>query len=125
MIKHKKDPQLSFESKFSIGVENQCWLWNAAKTPKGYGVFWDTVKLWLAHRYAYTIYKGIIPEKLHVCHSCDNPSCVNPDHLWLGTNLQNRLDSKNKNRVPKSKDHWNYASGVYTKKLLHMPYGKV
>ena len=125
MGRHKKDPQLNFESKFSVGFDNQCWEWLAAKTPKGYGIFWDGIKLNIAHRYAYKQYKGEIPNGIHVCHSCDNPSCVNPEHLWLGTNLQNRIDSKNKNRIPKGNQHWNYNSGVYTKQLLEQHDDKV
>jgi hypothetical protein len=106
-----------------IEKTDTCWLWTGAQIPKGYGMFWYGGKLGYAHRYSYLVYKGIIPKELHVCHTCDNPSCVNPEHLWLGTNLDNRLDSKTKGRIKKGPAHWNFASGVFTKESLDKPDG--
>jgi hypothetical protein len=66
--------------------------------PKGYGQFWDGRKKVLAHRWAYAFYIGEFQSDLFVCHKCDNPSCVNPEHLFLGTNLDNVRDMMNKGR---------------------------
>ncbi len=78
---------------------DSCWIWKAHKLKKGYGHFHFIDKDVLAHRFSYELHKGKIPEGLFVCHSCDSPSCVNPDHLWLGTNKENRDDAECKGRA--------------------------
>ena len=76
-----------------------CWLWTAGKIKNGYGHFGLLHKNLKAHRVAYVIARGQIPnEKPLICHSCDNPSCVNPDHLFPGTYLDNNLDCRTKGR---------------------------
>lgn len=92
-------------SKILIKENIDCWLWIGAKYRKGYGHFrrflnnkWSMEK---AHRYSYEIHNNVSREsmkKLLVCHTCDNPSCVNPNHLFLGTTLDNNTDKLNKNR---------------------------
>ncbi|MEQ8504611.1 MAG: HNH endonuclease signature motif containing protein [Rhodospirillales bacterium] len=64
----------------------------------GYGVFWDGKRLVRAHRYAYETKVGPIPDGLDLCHSCDNPTCVNPGHLWPGTATENIQDMVRKGR---------------------------
>lgn len=84
-----------FEMKFVKGSEAECWSWLAAKTPKGYGklmVDTETKVFEVAHRFSYKQYVGEIPEGFVVRHKCDNPSCVNPYHLELGTDKDNVHD---------------------------------
>lgn len=86
-----------FEKKFI--KTNSCWIWNGTITKKGYGQFWyKEIGTILAHRVSYRIYKNKIPDGLNVLHKCDNPPCVNPDHLFLGTQKDNMIDMTQKGR---------------------------
>lgn len=78
-----------------------CWLWTSYKK-QGYGYFRINNKDIGAHRVSYELIYGPFDKCLFVCHKCDNPPCVNPDHLWLGTNQDNMEDMYNKNRGYKS-----------------------
>lgn len=75
-----------------------CWIWKGGLPDDGYPRIAINNKSVLGHVLSYVLHKGVIPEGLHVCHECDNPSCVNPDHLWLGTHSQNMEDRGNKGR---------------------------
>jgi hypothetical protein len=77
-----------------------CWIWTAHCLPQGYGQFALTCnKPVKAHRFAYEVTYGAIPAGLMVCHRCDNPSCVRPKHLFLGTAKDNTHDSIRKSRA--------------------------
>jgi hypothetical protein len=77
-----------------------CWIWGGATSANGYGTIWDKQLKTRrgVHRYFYEKLVGPIPRGLLVCHECDNPLCYNPDHLFLGTQHDNMLDSVNKGR---------------------------
>ena len=104
------DPLLSFgfkslEERFWAKVDKSsgCWLWTAYRNTEGYGVFTRfgrSTNSEGAHRVSYIISSGAeIPNGMHVLHKCDNPSCVNPDHLYLGGNIENSRDRKERGRV--------------------------
>lgn len=86
-----------FESKVYPEPNTGCWLW-AGPLNFGYGQFGIKGVTKRAHRVSYQIYKGEIPKGLFVCHTCDERGCVNPDHLWLGTNKENLHDMMKKGR---------------------------
>jgi hypothetical protein len=88
-----------FNKKYLINEDTDCWEWQNATNNIGYGMFrWSTGKMRTAHRASYELHKGPIPTGLSVCHSCDNPKCVNPDHLWVGTRKDNYDDMVSKGR---------------------------
>ncbi len=97
-LRARMSVEQSFFSKVKIGKENECWIWTAGRTTWGYGHFGVNGKDYRAHRVAYELHHGPIPNGMFVCHTCDNPPCCNWNHLFLGTNADNVADMMNKNR---------------------------
>ncbi len=98
MLDLNNEQMKRFEAKFTKKGTNQCWLWSAATVQNGYGQVRFKNKAYLAHRASYLLYTGNIPSGMKVCHSCDNRLCVNPNHLWLGTQKDNLHDMWSKKR---------------------------
>jgi HNH endonuclease len=81
-----------------------CWLWAAYRMKNGYGLFRTPQRNELAHRAAYRLFNGALDSR-DVMHACDNPSCVNPEHLSLGTRKENMQDAKRKMRMRVGETH--------------------
>lgn len=84
---------------------NGCWEWSGGRDRRNYGHLEVNRRNILAHRFSWTLHFGPIPKGMLVCHSCDNPGCVRPDHLFLGTKKDNAQDAKRKGRKPKGENH--------------------
>jgi len=105
----KRKPQVippieRFRWYFRINLVTDCWNWIGAKNRGGYGYFYADKRLIAAHRFSWEILYGPIPENLFCLHRCDNPACVNPSHLFLGTLQDNRRDCVSKNRQAKGSE---------------------
>lgn len=95
------EKQIKFWEKADLS--GNCWNWQASKNENGYGYVRAYGKTCYAHRIAYTLIYGPIPEGFVVCHKCDNPSCVNPGHFFLGTSKENTEDMMTKGRYGRHK----------------------
>lgn len=82
-------------------ADDGCWLWCGYRSVQGYGQCREGRRKSPAHRAIYRLMVGPIPPGMAVCHVCDNPACVNPEHLWLGTNADNVADRNRKGRQAK------------------------
>lgn len=98
-----------------------CWNWGAARTARGYGKVADGQGGWrLAHRVMWETENGAIPEGLEVCHECDNPACINPAHLFLGSHAENMSDCKKKGRSAAPRGEENPRSKLTERDVLEI-----
>lgn len=102
----KRDLSERFWEKVDIRGEDECWEWQAHRDRKGYGKF-QIDNSHVAHRVAWELENGQIPDGLFVCHVCDNPACCNPSHLFIGTNDDNMKDMKAKERSNRGTQRFN------------------
>lgn len=93
-------------SKTKVDPITGCWEWTASKTSSGYGKIFVVGKLRAAHRVSYEMRHGAIPNGMRVLHRCDNPACINPDHLFLGSDADNVADMISKGRQQKGSRHY-------------------
>ena len=89
-----KNDLVRFWCKVNVRSKNKCWEWISHKDRDGYGRFYFNKKQVGAHRFSYFIKHGTIQKDLMICHTCNNPSCINPNHLYEGTAYDNVKDSK-------------------------------
>ena len=96
----------------SVDIKHgECWLWQGAPNSTGYGKFWDGVKSVTPSRWLFQqFHPATLRQDQHICHTCDTPTCVNPDHLYLGNSSANTLDA-----VARGRNH--YANKT------HCPHG--
>jgi len=143
MKEYTKDFRKNFWSR--VDKSKDCWLWTGAKI-KGYGSLRYQQKHKYAHRVAWELTKGAIPPNLVVCHHCDNPACVRPSHLFIGTQADNLKDMNAKGRngaftkpecVPRGENHCRaklsqtkadeirslYTQGNWSQRKLAQKYG--
>jgi len=102
--------------------EKNCWEWMSYKFKKGYGGFQIKTENLPAHRVAWVIAYGQIPDNLCVCHQCDNPSCVNPNHLFLGTYEDNNQDRVRKGRSARVVGENNPAAKLNKLQVIEIRY---
>jgi hypothetical protein len=98
-----------------VDKSGDCWLWTAGKYSNGYGMIGVNGKVKVASRVSYELTYGEIPEGMHICHKCDNPSCVRPDHLFVGSRSVNMKDcfTKKRGKIP----HSGYGENARNAKL--------
>lgn len=108
------------EENYLVNEKNGCWEWMGMINKAGYGRITIKQKKYLVHRAAYQEFIGLTPNNLLVCHKCDNPKCINPDHLFLGTHKDNGEDKTKKGRAPSFKGSKNPSAKLKEKDVKNI-----
>jgi len=119
-IYERKSVPERFWSKINVLGDDDCWDYMESLNTYGYGAFHIEGKQIGAHRVAYTLIKGDIPKGKWVCHTCDNPACCNPSHLFIGDVLINNRDCYSKGRHPTLRGEDDPKSKLNNKKVLRI-----
>lgn len=98
----KLPPQENFLQKTEPDPNSGCWLWTGCVHANGYGKIKSKQRTGLAHRFAWELFRAPIPPGMIICHKCDTPLCVNPDHLYVGTDADNCRDKMARGRDRKA-----------------------
>jgi hypothetical protein len=120
---HRENYDEDIKKKILNSVEitpSGCWEWKKAKHRQGYGNIGYKRKVMLAHRVSWKVFKGELDDNILVCHHCDNPPCVNPDHLFLGTDRDNVNDAFKKGRIKRYKGEDHYFAKLTKEMVLEI-----
>jgi hypothetical protein len=117
-----------FWSSVDRRTTDECWPWTRSTTRAGYGRVqedYPSRRVIYAHRFSYELHNGAIPDGLHVRHQCDNPTCVNPAHLSLGTHADNMRDMAERNRssggrFPGERNHQAKLNDTAVREIKHL-----
>lgn len=114
-------PRERFADGYVVDKKTGCWNWIRRWNGNAYGYFWLNGKSMKAHRVAWILFKGVsVPKSIGVLHRCDNPPCVNPDHLFLGTAQDNTDDMMNKGRNVPRRGEESSSHKLSTKQVLEI-----
>jgi Transcriptional regulator, contains sigma factor-related N-terminal domain len=131
-----KTLQERFNERYTPEPMSGCWLWTGAVHDSGYGLLDEVGRKIRAHRFSWTLRRGEVPDGVLVLHKCDVRSCVNPDHLFLGTHADNSRDMVTKGRSQRGEKHYDakltegqvvevrrlYYSGAWTQRELALKF---
>lgn len=125
MARPREDPIARFWAKVDRKSDDDCWEWVAGKYPAGYGIFWLDGHHIGAHVFSYLLAYGAIEKGLWACHTCDNPGCVNPGHLFPGTPKDNTQDMIRKGRKRKGVPNPRRGENHYAAKLTDVQVAEI